>query len=97
MIDIDAIAFDFIDANILVNEQRPKAVLPHQGVVFQNTHFWKTLKLIYARQDLIRKLPRIRNTDLCFIILEKLTVLIARFAQPFNLHEAVSPFLPAYP
>ena len=65
MVDIDSITFNFIDTSILVNEQRPKTMLSHQRVIFQNTYFWKTLELIYARQYLTRKLPRIRQTNFC--------------------------------
>ena len=67
-------------------------MLSHQRVIFQNTYFWKTLELIYARHLLATSAHT--ADQLLFYNTEAIDlVLIARFATS-TPHEAAPPFPP---
>ena len=56
MVDINRIHLDFVDADVLVNEQSAEIVFAHQRIIFQYTQLRKLCKLLRSMKDFIRKL-----------------------------------------
>ena len=56
MADINRIHLDFVDADVLVNEQCSETVLAHQHIVFEYAQLRKLCKLLRSMKDFIRKL-----------------------------------------
>lgn len=56
MVDINRIHLDFVDADVLVNEQCSETVLAHQHIVFEYAQLRKLCKLLSSMKDFIRKL-----------------------------------------
>ena len=56
VIDADSIRVHFVNTDIVVNEQRPEAVLSHQRIIFQNTHLRELCKLFRGTEDATGKL-----------------------------------------
>ena len=56
MVDINRIHLNFVDADILVDEQSAETVLAHQHIVFEYAQLRKLCKLLSSMKDFIRKL-----------------------------------------
>lgn len=78
MINISCIRLNLVDADILVDEQSPKAVLAHQRIVFEYAKLRKVCKLLRGMKDFIRKLSCIRSADFRFVVFQKGQKLIPR-------------------
>ena len=77
VVDIDRVSLDFVDADILVDEQCSEIVLAHQCIIFQYAHLRESLKLLCGMKDFICKLSCVGSADLGFVVLQKCQKLIA--------------------
>ena len=78
MVDINRIHLDFVDADVLVNEQSAEIMFAHQCIVFEYAHLREVCKLLCGMKDFIRKLFRVRHTDFGFVVFQKGQKLIPR-------------------
>ena len=78
MVDINRIHLNFVDADILVDEQSTETVLAHQRIVFEYAKLRKVCKLLRGMKDFIRKLSCIRSADFRFVVFQKGQKLIPR-------------------
>ena len=78
MVDINRIHLNFVDADILVDEQSAETVLAHQRIVFEYAKLRKVCKLLCGVKNLFGKLLCVRNTDFSFLEFQEGQKLIPR-------------------
>ena len=79
MVDIDRVKLNFVDADVLVDEQSAEIVFAQQSIIFLDAKLRKICKLLRSMKDFIRKLFRVRRTDFGFAVFQKGQKLIACF------------------
>ena len=78
MVDINRIHLNFVDADILVDEQSAETVLAHQRIVFEYAHFREICKPFGGAKDLVCKLLCIGSADFRFVEFQEGQKLITR-------------------
>ena len=79
MVDINRIHLNFVDADILVDEQSTETVLAHQRIVFEYAKLRKVCKLLLWREgSLSANFFRVRRADPGFVEFQEGQKLIPR-------------------
>lgn len=78
MVDIDRVKLNFVDADVLVNEQSAEIVLAHQSIIFEYAHLREICKLLCGMKNLIRKFFRVRSAGFGFVEFQESQKLIPR-------------------
>ena len=78
MVDIDRVELDFVNVDVLIDEQSPETVFAHQRIVFEYAHLREICKLFCGMKDFIRKLFCVRHTDFGFVEFQECQKLIPR-------------------
>ena len=71
MVDVDRVKLDFVNADVLIDEQSPETVFAHQRIIFQYAHLREICKLFCGVKNLIGKLSCVRSTNFGFVVFQK--------------------------